>query len=416
MHGFIMLDLAISMALVYLMVSLFCSTIQEAIASWRGWRGKTLYEGIEILLSGQGQKTAQNPLGFLSKIFPKKKNNTINSIDANSESIKKLVTNVLNHPLTSGQGLNERFPSYLPSQQLARVLLRSIQEIDSNNQGDKYDFRETISSLPNSQLKETLLILADEAEDDYDDFIANVEQWYDNFMDRVSGWYKRRAQLISFLIGITVAVSMNIDSIEIFKELWREPILRASIVSTAQNQNTSASIDTNEIKRVKKNLDSLHLPIGWPASQLNTQTQDQETKNIIFKYISMFIGWLITASAASLGAPFWFNLLDKLLSIRGSGKRPEARTKTVTVPPIKNKKNALDINAKQINEDLKFEQSLMDDDIVDIQVVLGIKPEERTGEINETTRKIIRRTQAAYGEPATGILNSKFVHRVLQRS
>jgi len=32
-----------------------------------------------------------------------------------------------------------------------------------------------------------------------------------------------------------------------------------------------------------------------------------------------FAGWLITALAISLGAPFWFDLLSKLIRIRGSG-------------------------------------------------------------------------------------------------
>jgi hypothetical protein len=39
--------------------------------------------------------------------------------------------------------------------------------------------------------------------------------------------------------------------------------------------------------------------------------------------ISMIIGFLITAIAISLGAPFWFNLLVKLASLRNTGEKPE---------------------------------------------------------------------------------------------
>jgi hypothetical protein len=35
-----------------------------------------------------------------------------------------------------------------------------------------------------------------------------------------------------------------------------------------------------------------------------------------------FIGWLITAFAISLGAPFWFDLLNKFMTLRGSGPKP----------------------------------------------------------------------------------------------
>lgn len=35
------------------------------------------------------------------------------------------------------------------------------------------------------------------------------------------------------------------------------------------------------------------------------------------------LGWLISIIAASLGAPFWFDLLNKFMNIRGTGKPPE---------------------------------------------------------------------------------------------
>ncbi|MBK7407801.1 MAG: hypothetical protein IPJ40_06805 [Saprospirales bacterium] len=31
-------------------------------------------------------------------------------------------------------------------------------------------------------------------------------------------------------------------------------------------------------------------------------------------------GWLVTAIAISLGAPFWFDMLRKMVNIRSSGK------------------------------------------------------------------------------------------------
>jgi hypothetical protein len=34
-------------------------------------------------------------------------------------------------------------------------------------------------------------------------------------------------------------------------------------------------------------------------------------------------GWLITALAVSLGAPFWFDTLKTLINIRGAGPKPE---------------------------------------------------------------------------------------------
>ena len=39
---------------------------------------------------------------------------------------------------------------------------------------------------------------------------------------------------------------------------------------------------------------------------------------VIFKWVVTFFGWLITALALSLGAPFWFDLLNKLMKLRSS--------------------------------------------------------------------------------------------------
>jgi hypothetical protein len=36
-------------------------------------------------------------------------------------------------------------------------------------------------------------------------------------------------------------------------------------------------------------------------------------------------GWFITALAASMGAPFWFEMLNKLNAIRSSGTKPKTR-------------------------------------------------------------------------------------------
>lgn len=53
------------------------------------------------------------------------------------------------------------------------------------------------------------------------------------------------------------------------------------------------------------------------------------TKGIDFCWGALglkFLGWLITALLISLGAPFWFDLLKKLVHVRNAGKRPEINT------------------------------------------------------------------------------------------
>ena len=39
------------------------------------------------------------------------------------------------------------------------------------------------------------------------------------------------------------------------------------------------------------------------------------------------MGWLLTAALLMLGAPFWFDLLSKLVSLRNTGKAPDPAAK-----------------------------------------------------------------------------------------
>ncbi|MEO8630927.1 MAG: hypothetical protein ABI612_22940 [Betaproteobacteria bacterium] len=41
-------------------------------------------------------------------------------------------------------------------------------------------------------------------------------------------------------------------------------------------------------------------------------------------WLIKIIGWLITGLAVTLGALFWFDLLNKLVNLRGSGPKPAA--------------------------------------------------------------------------------------------
>ena len=52
------------------------------------------------------------------------------------------------------------------------------------------------------------------------------------------------------------------------------------------------------------------LGIGWEKSQLNPFT--------LKSFSLALVGWLISALAISIGAPFWFDLLNKVMKLRSS--------------------------------------------------------------------------------------------------
>lgn len=65
--------------------------------------------------------------------------------------------------------------------------------------------------------------------------------------------------------------------------------------------------------------------MGW-----NTPFYDNKLKKTqkIWWWITKFFGLILTVFAASLGAPFWFDILNKIISIRSTGKAQKDTPKT----------------------------------------------------------------------------------------
>ena len=61
-------------------------------------------------------------------------------------------------------------------------------------------------------------------------------------------------------------------------------------------------------------LQKLDFPIGWSEVALNNLRS--------VNGLEMSAGWLITAVATLFGAPFWFDLLEQFVRLKGSGPSP----------------------------------------------------------------------------------------------
>jgi hypothetical protein len=169
----------------------------------------------------------------------------------------------------------------------------------------------------------------------------NIEKWFDRNMENASGWYRENALNIAFVIGLVLAVVFNVDTINITDRLWREPTIRQALVAQADTYELEEG--TANITEVPGYFDSLAMPIGWasvPASDPSvcigfvTFTPDAEIAfragneckvlvnvpavNNIMGWVLKLLGFVISAFAARQGAPFWFDLLKKLVSLRSA--------------------------------------------------------------------------------------------------
>jgi hypothetical protein len=64
------------------------------------------------------------------------------------------------------------------------------------------------------------------------------------------------------------------------------------------------------------------LPIGWPHG---FWYNDKETLLSAGEFGIAFLGWLIAAFSTLFGAPFWFDLLQNVVRLKGTGPSPKEK-------------------------------------------------------------------------------------------
>ena len=180
----------------------------------------------------------------------------------------------------------------------------------------------------------------------------NVENWFDDSMDRVSGVFKRYSQWLALIIGLILAAALNVDSVDLTLYLWREPAVRQVLAQNAANFELSQQeLEANPeeaLQNFRNQFVGLSLPIGWgftrvstaALSDVNCQMFPREGQsfgipvfgsnlcitppnsnsqgNLALKVLGIFL----TALAARQGAPFWFDVLKRLVNLRGTGPNP----------------------------------------------------------------------------------------------
>ena len=149
---------------------------------------------------------------------------------------------------------------------------------------------------------------------------TEIAAWFDEGMNRVSGWYRRQTQWIIFAIGASVTLFANASTVHVARDLWQDDVLRYTV---AQEAVSMASITTQSPDSLTVP-DALlaSFPVGWENEDpfgIREGVPDWSWGTTL----AHVIGWVLTAAAVSLGAPFWFDLLGRVAKLRGTGRRPE---------------------------------------------------------------------------------------------
>jgi hypothetical protein len=317
MFGSAILDVLIGLITIFLLLSLTATAIREAFESLFKARAVMLERGIRELL------------------------------DDPTES--GLVRRLYEHPLVFGlyKGAYDPkevrrhggdLPTYIPTKNFSGALLDiALRGQRAGPYATEHsepiftteELRRAVRRLPSPKLRHALITAIDDARGDFDKVRANLETWFDSSMDRVSGWYKRRTQMWLFVIGALLATSLNVNAITIANHLWADKAARDALVRQAEQiqsdttirqnvRDTAAATAERRARSSMSDLESLNLPIGW--DHLPPRGPATNTFDYVFQIV---VGILVTALAVTLGAPFWFDALNKIMVIRSTVKPHE---------------------------------------------------------------------------------------------
>ncbi len=296
MFGSDVLDVAIGLVFVYLVLSLLCSAACELIESFLKRRAAYLEQGLQTLLNG----------GTSSGIVPE----------------------IYNHPLVNSlfpgkyqPGRSGNLPSYIPPANFALALMDVVGLSAPPPLAAFPDWMRTTinaNSSFNPHLAQGLLAIAHAADYDLARTRAGIETWYRTAMDRVSGRFKRYSQMVVLGLGVALSLAINADTISVVNSLSTGKALRSSLIAAATeaSKNPPAAGGSPDFQADLQSIRDAGLPLGWRNSTADPHTIPDNPKAWLFKAL----GIVLTALAISLGAPFWFDTLNRIIVVRSAVK------------------------------------------------------------------------------------------------
>jgi len=316
---------ALCLIICWALFAIFCSFIHEAVAQVKAERGrfmkKYLFQQLQDLPNG---------VNWASLIYLN------GSVDLLSRTAEK-PTNEIPPDLFS-----RAFVEVLGSAHLVQMHKEGVPETDryKNTLLDNFKVATLVlrpsdvasflkQALHDAELKGNIGGVPDEGLI-YQHLLTNIADWFSSFNGRVSYWYKKKTKQRLFLLGILLAALLNVDSIRLFNYYNNDPVQKAALISyynkeqkqlsaiadSIDTMNSAGNVSQNSLKNtsiaLKSQFDTLttatSIPIGWPKG-IFPKIEGQPIYKSIFWSL---LGILISAFAASFGAPFWFQVIQKI--------------------------------------------------------------------------------------------------------
>lgn len=249
------IDVFIGLTLIFCLYSFLATMIKELIASVFTLRAKELEKAIKRMLTDEN---SESPLKkklleafhdhALMKYMSSSKSTMSKPSYISPANFSKIIMDILKE---FGGGANQLESAQIKSSddknkmllKLMDLGLEKCLEVEGNQSGTGEKENITKSNTPNSveTVKKENVLKSDtvkllrsfinDANNDVENLKTTMEQWFNDTMDRTSGWYKRQSQWIVLAIGFVLAITFNVNTFEIIKNLSKDKTAREQLVS-----------------------------------------------------------------------------------------------------------------------------------------------------------------------------------------
>jgi hypothetical protein len=185
------------------------------------------------------------------------------------------------------------------------------------------------------------------AEGKTENILKDIETWYKDAESQMTAWYRRHNQRMVALIAIVACCLLNVDTILMINTLSTNADMRTMLIAaaTATVEKVGDDFDKSKlIETLNTEAKELAFPIGWTLrgddEPVDTPQDPRGFPTRCLGWLKKLLGLSLSVVAVSLGAPFWFDLLKKILAIRKGGKSSDSdddESRTVNVV-VSNKK------------------------------------------------------------------------------
>lgn len=309
-----LLDVALGMCLLFALTSTCASAFAELLETYARRRARFLAQGVSEVLGALSGNPALLP-------------EMVQALYASPFIASLYRGRVQFANAADGHVAAERggtLPAYIPPERFAMALLGLAQPPLDGQQptGVQQQFAQLVATYT--------------AGVPVQEHIQHLSTLFEDSTQRMAGWYRRRVQWVLLGSSLALVTVLNLDAMRWLHVLSTQDAVRTALVGQVdklQQQALQNNISPLAVCQPPEQMSALcdaakkavfqsandvlaqtGLPMGWNNDTFWPAQADCVTR--VLAGLTKFLGLLITALASCFGAPFWFDLLNRVTQLR----------------------------------------------------------------------------------------------------